>query len=101
MLLDEFAFHADSRKIWAALFPVISAGRKLRVVSTPNGKANKFHELMTAAEQLPEGGAEGKNPWSRHAVDIHQAVAEGAAARRGAAAARPGRPRRLGAGVRA
>ena len=68
VLLDEFAFHADSRKIWAALFPVISAGRKLRVVSTPNGKANKFHELMTDPEQLPEG----KNPWSRHVVDIHQ-----------------------------
>ena len=73
VLLDEFAFHADSRKIWAALFPVISAGRKLRVVSTPNGKANKFHELMTDPEQLPEG----RNPWSRHVVDIHQAVAEG------------------------
>ena len=73
VLLDEFAFHADSRKIWAALFPVITAGRKLRVVSTPNGKANKFYELMTDPEQLPEG----RNPWSRHVVDIHQAVAEG------------------------
>ena len=31
VLLDEFAFHADSRKIWAAVFPVISAGKKLRV----------------------------------------------------------------------
>ncbi len=73
VLLDEFAFHADSRKIWAALFPVISAGKKLRVISTPNGKGNKFHELMTGRE----GGAEEKNPWSRHVVDIHQAVAEG------------------------
>ncbi len=73
VLLDEFAFHADSRKIWAALFPVISAGHKLRVVSTPNGKANKFHELMTDPEEL----AEEKNPWSRHVVDIHRAVAEG------------------------
>ena len=69
VLLDEFAFHADSRKIWAALFPVISAGHKLRVISTPNGKGNKFHELMTDRE--PD------NPWSRHVVDIHQAVAEG------------------------
>ena len=69
VLLDEFAFHADSRKIWAALFPVISAGHKLRVVSTPNGKANKFHELMT--------GRDPDNPWSRHVVDIHRAVAEG------------------------
>ena len=40
VLLDEFAFHADSRKIWQALFPVISAGHFLRVVSTPNGKGN-------------------------------------------------------------
>ena len=69
VLLDEFAFHADSRKIWAALFPLISAGHKLRVVSTPNGKANKFHELMTDRKA--------DDPWSRHVVDIHQAVAEG------------------------
>ena len=69
VLLDEFAFHADSRKIWAALFPVISAGHKLRVISTPNGKGNKFHELMT--DNAPG------NPWSRHVVDIRQAVAEG------------------------
>lgn len=67
VFLDEFAFHQDSRKIWAALFPVISAGKKLRVTSTPNGKGNKFYELMTAA-----GDA-----WSRHTVDIYQAVADG------------------------
>jgi phage FluMu gp28-like protein len=68
-MLDEFAFHADSRKIWAALFPVISAGWKLRVVSTPNGKGNKFYELMTDA------GLAGV--WSRHTVDIYQAVNDG------------------------
>ncbi|MFN3938721.1 MAG: terminase large subunit domain-containing protein [Gemmobacter sp.] len=68
VILDEFAFHAKSREIWAALFPVVSKGRqKLRVISTPNGKGNKFYELMTA-----EGGV-----WSRHVVDIHQAVAQG------------------------
>ena len=70
VLLDEFAFHIDSRKIWAAVFPVISSGgKKLRVISTPNGKGNKFHELMT------DNGPD--NPWSRHIVDIYQAVAEG------------------------
>lgn len=69
VFLDEFAFHADSRKIWQALFPVTSAGWKLRVVSTPNGKGNKFYELMT--DSAPD------NPWSRHAVDIHQAIADG------------------------
>ena len=68
VFLDEFAFHADSREIWKALFPVISAGWKLRVVSTPNGKGNKFYELMTDLENTE---------WSRHTVDIYQAVADG------------------------
>ena len=65
--LDEFAFHADSRKIWAALFPVISAGWKLRVVSTPNGKNNKFYDLMTGDDPI----------WYRQMTDIYQAVADG------------------------
>lgn len=69
VMLDEFAFHADSRAIWTALFPVISAGHRLRVVSTPNGKGNKFYELMTDAKLT--------GVWSRHVVDIYQAVADG------------------------
>lgn len=67
VFLDEFAFHADSRKIWAALFPVISAGHKLRVVSTPNGKGNKFYDLMTGRD----------DQWYRQVTDIYQAVADG------------------------
>jgi phage FluMu gp28-like protein len=68
VFLDEFAFHADSRKIWQALFPVISKpGLRLRVVSTPNGKGNKFYELMT----------DEKGAWSKHVVDIYRAVADG------------------------
>lgn len=68
VLLDEFAFHQDSRAIWRALFPVISKpGLKLRVISTPNGKGNRFHELMTGTG----------DEWSRHTVDIYQAVADG------------------------
>jgi phage FluMu gp28-like protein len=67
VFLDEFAFHANSKAIWGALFPVISAGHKLRVTSTPNGKNNKFYELMTAKDST----------WSRHHVDIYRAVADG------------------------
>lgn len=70
VFLDEFAFHADSRRIWQALFPVISRpGLRLRVVSTPNGKSNKFYDLMTGAGL----GA----VWYRQQVDIYQAVADG------------------------
>ena len=67
VFLDEFAFHKDSGAIWKALFPVISAGWKLRVTSTPNGKSGKFYELDTAADSL----------WSRHVVDIYDAVRDG------------------------
>jgi phage FluMu gp28-like protein len=67
VFLDEFAIHKDSKAIWGALFPVISANWKIRVTSTPKGKGNKFYELMTAKDDI----------WSKHAVDIYQAVREG------------------------
>ena len=69
VLLDEFAHHKDSRSIWQALYPVVSAGFDLRVCSTPNGRGNKFYELLTdpaLAEQ-----------WSRHTVTLEEAVAQG------------------------
>lgn len=68
VLLDEFAFHQDSRKIWGALYPVISKpGLRLRVISTPNGKGNKFYDLVTGQDAA----------WSRHRVDIYEAVGQG------------------------
>jgi len=68
VFLDEFAFHKDSHAIWRALFPVVSKpGLKLRVTSTPNGKGNKFYELMTGEADI----------WSRHVVDIYRAVEDG------------------------
>ena len=66
-LFDEFAFHQNGKAIWAAAFPIISKGWKARVVSTPNGKSNKFYELMTEEPSI----------WSRHEVDIYTAVSEG------------------------
>ena len=68
MLFDEFAFHADSRRIWGSAYPVAArGGHKIRVISTPNGKGNKFYELMTAQD----------NGWSKHHVDIYEAVKQG------------------------
>jgi phage FluMu gp28-like protein len=68
LILDEFAHHQDSRAIWAALLPVVSRpDLKLRVISTPNGRGNKFYEIMTQPDGL----------FSRHVVTIYDAVAEG------------------------
>lgn len=69
LILDEFAHHKDNRALWRALVPVVSKpGLKLRVISTPNGKGDMFHEIM--ADGL--GGL-----FSRHTVTIHDAVADG------------------------
>lgn len=68
--LDEFALHKDSRAIWAAVAPIITSRKELRMVvtSTPRGKGNLFYQFMT-----DETGF-----WSKHTVDIYKAVADGA-----------------------
>lgn len=66
LLLDEFAFHPDSRKIWTALYPSVTRGYKVRVISTPNGKNNKFYDLWSA-----------ENKYSKHETDIYKAIQQG------------------------
>ncbi len=69
LILDEFAHHRDNRAIWRALVPVVSRpGLKLRVISTPAGQGDMFHEIMST-------GLDGL--FSRHTVTIHDAVADG------------------------
>ncbi len=68
LILDEFAHHQDNRAIWTALLPVVSRpDLKLRVISTPNGRGDKFYEIMTEPASI----------FSRHVVTIHDAVADG------------------------
>lgn len=67
VVLDEFAFHKDATAIWRSLYPVLTRGYRVIVLSTPNGKAGKFYQLWT------HGGSR----WSRHETDIYKAVAEG------------------------
>ena len=69
--LDEFAIHRRDRELWAAVFPTVTRGWRLRVTSTPKGKRGKFHELMA------DDGAAAALGWSRHTVGIHRAVGEG------------------------
>lgn len=71
LVLDEFAMHEADREVWAAIFPTItnelSGQKKIRVVSTPKGRGNKFAELWE------EGGAQ----WSRHKVTLDDAIEQG------------------------
>jgi len=70
LILDEFAFHEKPDQIWRAIYPSISNPLKgelrLRIVSTPNGKANKFYDLWTKNDS-----------YSHHKVTIHDAARMG------------------------
>lgn len=83
ILLDEFALHKDSRAIWRAMFPTVTRGYRIIVVSTFKGKGNKFYELFYSAPTLQkfEGQTHehvgDRGGWSKHLVNIHDAVAMG------------------------
>jgi phage FluMu gp28-like protein len=49
LILDEFAFHENSRAIWEAAEPIISSNKDFwcRIASTPNGKYNMFYQLCS------------------------------------------------------
>jgi phage FluMu gp28-like protein len=66
---DEFAFHKDAKKIYAAVYPSITRGYSLHLGSTPFGESGMFYELATK-----------KSGFSVHTTDIYQAVADGLAA---------------------
>src|SRR5579859_7743360 len=101
--LDEFAFHADAGKIYSALYPSITRGYSLEVISTPNGQQGKFYELARGAGLFEIGSlshrvieplkdkdfvssnhpiAQSPNhpilpAWSAHYCDIYDAVRQG------------------------
>ncbi len=83
ILLDEFALHRDSREIWKALFPTVTRGYKIRIISTFKGKTNKFYELFFGAPTLQRFNGRDheflgeKGGWSKHFVNIYQAVEMG------------------------
>lgn len=70
LVLDEFAFHENPEEIWRAVYPIISnplrGALKLRVISTPAGRNNKYFDLW---EHAPA--------FSRHKTTVYDAVADG------------------------
>jgi hypothetical protein len=71
LILTEFAFHDDCEAVWRAAFPVVTRpgkeGRpkKVRIISTPHGRSNLFYRLWSG------------ETFSKHFIDIHDAVAQG------------------------
>lgn len=67
VVLDEFATHGEADELWRATAPIAARGYKIRVMSTPKGKDNRFDRVW----QDPQ--------WSRHGLTISQAIADGLA----------------------
>lgn len=69
ILLDEFAYHVDAAQVWDGASATVMHGYKLRVVSTPNGIGNLFHELWTS-DKAHKG-------YALHSTTLDQARADG------------------------
>lgn len=50
LILDEFAFHEDSRAIWEAAEPILSSNPDFlcRIASTGNGRHNMFYQMVNS-----------------------------------------------------
>jgi phage FluMu gp28-like protein len=73
LVLDEYAFHKQPEELWKAALPVITWGFPVRVLSTYNGKGNRYYRMV---EEAKKG-----NAWSLHSITIEDAVAQGLADR--------------------
>jgi phage FluMu gp28-like protein len=77
LLLTEFAFFEDDEATWRAVLPSITNPlrgglKKVRVISTPNGKQGRFFKIVDENLLNPVVGR--KLSWSVHKVTIHDAV---------------------------
>ncbi len=72
LVLDEFAFHKNQEAMWKAAMPIITWGFPVRVLSTYNGKGNRYYRMVQDAKK--EGSI-----WSLHTTTIVDAVMQGLA----------------------
>lgn len=73
LVLDEFAFHENPEAIWRAVYPIITNPLRgvlcMRVLSTPNGKGNRFAKICT----------DPNTKFTVHKTTIHDAIKSGLA----------------------
>ena len=80
VLATEFAFFEDDDATWRALLPSIinplrGGEKKIRVISTPNGKQGRFFKIIDENLLNPVAGR--KMPWSVHKVTLKDAIRMG------------------------
>lgn len=71
LILDEYAFHKQPEELWKAALPIITWGFPVRILSTYNGKGNRYYRMVDEARK--------GNQWSLHSTTIIDAVMQGLA----------------------
>lgn len=72
VVLDEFAWHKQPDEMWAAAQPASLWGFQMRILSTYNGKGNRYYRLVDETRR-------GLGNWSLESTPIQKAVSEGLA----------------------
>ncbi len=75
LILDEFAYHEDSRAIWEAAEPIISSNPDFlcRIASTGNGRLNMFYQLISEA-RISYYRVRRSDAWKMGAIKIYSAI---------------------------
>ena len=72
LIIDEAAFVRNFDELWMGLYPTISTGGRVIILSTPNGVGGQYYKLYTDADAgLNEFNAI-KIPWDAHPERDHE-----------------------------
>lgn len=69
VVIDEYAFHKEDRKIYSSLLPVITRGFSISIISTPLGQSNMFYSIYTDLNTYKD--------YKRNSIDIYEAKRQG------------------------
>lgn len=66
LIIDEAAFVRNFDELWMGLYPTISTGGRVIILSTPNGVGGQYHKLYTDAEAGLNEFRAVNLPWDAH-----------------------------------
>tara|TARA_Y100000310_G_scaffold114582_1_gene113058 strand:- start:991 stop:2622 length:1632 start_codon:yes stop_codon:yes gene_type:complete len=66
LIIDEAAFVRNFDELWMGLYPTISTGGRVIILSTPNGVGGQYYKLYTDAEAGLNEFTPLKLPWDVH-----------------------------------
>ena len=76
VVLDEFAYMENQSKTWDAALAATMQGYSARIISTPNGAGDIWHQVCT---ELGEPEPTDPKKWKIYCTTIHDAIAGGMA----------------------